>query len=435
VEIFERLESNVRSYSRSFPVVFDKATGPYLYDISGRQYIDFFCGAGALNYGHNERGMKEALIGYLQDDGVTHSLDMSTRAKGLFLERFESTILAPRGLQYRVQFTGPTGANGVEAALKLARKLTSRRNVIAFTQAYHGLSLGALAVTANSSYRSEAFVHRGDVAFMPYDGYLGPDVDTLEYLESVLADESSGIDRPAAIIVETIQAEGGINVASIRWLRGLQRLCRRFDIVLIVDDIQIGCGRVGTFFSFEHAGLEPDMVVLSKSISGMGLPMSLLLIRPDLDRWRPGEHTGTFRGNNAAFVTAREALRFWETRALADHIRDLAGLLERRLAEVQTHFPDLDIRVRGRGLICGMQTASSGLNAKIARDCFRRGLIVEMCGGGRNVLKLLPPLNIASEVLAEGLAILEESIQFCLLNASGDEVPQTVAGQIGLESV
>lgn len=410
MKTFERLESAVRSYCRDFPVVFEKASGPYLYDVAGRRYIDFFCGAGALNYGHNEPRMKQALVDYLMADGITHSLDMATSAKERFLERFSRTVLAPRGLDYRIQFTGPTGTNAVEAALKLARKVTGRANIVAFTKAYHGLSMGALAVTANSHYRHEAFVNRANVTFAPFDGYFGPDVDTLAYLQQMLDDDSSGLDLPAAVILETIQAEGGINVASARWLRGVQALCRERGILLIVDDIQVGCGRAGTFFSFEEAGLEPDLVVLSKSISGYGLPMSLLLIRPEFDQWKPGEHTGTFRGNNAAFVTGAESLSFWEDPGFSGRLARTSALLEERLIGLQDAFPELGLRIRGRGLIFGLESAVPALNAKVTEDCFKRGLVIETCGSSRHVLKFLPPLNVPHEVLESGLAILEESI-------------------------
>lgn len=410
VETVERLESAVRSYCRSFPVVFDRASGPYLYDVTGRQYIDFFCGAGALNYGHNEPTLKHALIDYLQRDGVAHALDMTTAAKTRFLQQLESVVFQPRGLHYRVQFTGPTGTNAVEAALKLARKVTRRANVIAFTGAYHGLSLGSLAVTANSYYREEAFVQRTNVSFMPYDGYYGPNVDTLSYLRRHLEDDSSGVDLPAAVIVETIQAEGGINTARMQWLAGLQALCREFDILLIVDDIQVGCGRTGTFFSFEEAGLEPDLVILSKSISGFGLPMSLLLIRPSLDQWKAGEHTGTFRGNSSAFVTAAAALRFWATPALRERVRESSAFVDARLRELQARWPTLSLQVRGRGLIYGLETPDANVNREVARECFKRGLIIEGCGGRRNVLKLLPPLTIEPHVLAAGLDIVQQSV-------------------------
>jgi diaminobutyrate-2-oxoglutarate transaminase len=410
LDIFERLESRVRSYSRTFPVVFDSAQGPYQTDVSGRRYIDFFCGAGALNYGHNEPRMKQALLDYIAADGVMHSLDMATRAKARFLERFEQVILAPRRMNYRVQFTGPTGANAVEAALKLARKVTGRTQVIAFTRAYHGLSAGALAATANSYYREPHSVQRGNVTFMPYDGYFGPSVDTTDYLARLLGDEASGIDLPAAVIVETIQAEGGINVASAEWLRKLQAICRRHEILLIVDDIQTGCGRTGSFFSFEAAGIEPDLVVLSKSISGYGFPMSLVLIKPAIDLWKTGEHTGTFRGNNAAFVTAAAALSFWESQDLEHSIARTHDVIKGSLARLSAAHPQLGITVRGHGLLIGFETSDPETNRRIARECFEQGLIAETCGGSRNVIKLMPPLNIPADVAETAMAILSSSV-------------------------
>lgn len=410
MKIFEDLESQVRSYSRSFPVVFDKAIGPFLFDTESKKYIDFFCGAGAMSYGHNDPEMKECLLEYLANDGIGHALDMATRAKAEFLTEFESIILLPRKLKYRVQFTGPTGANAVEAALKLARKIRRRSNVVAFTNAYHGLSQGALSVTGNSFYRDEAFINRASATFMPFHGYFGPDNDTVGYLRKYLEDDSSGLDLPAAIIVETIQAEGGINVASAEWLKGLEATCRKYGIILIVDDIQVGCGRTGDFFSFEDAGITPDIVVLSKAISGFGLPMSLMLIRPELDQWKPGEHSGTFRGNNFAFVTATRALRYWESPDFLRRLNENKSILSETLHGIARRA-SCELQTRGRGMIYGVEIADGHAAKSVAQQCFNRGLIIETCGGSRNVLKLLPPLNVARDVLLAGLEILDDSIK------------------------
>lgn len=418
MKVSHSIDSEVRSYSRTFPVVFDRAFGSYLQDVDGRRYLDFFLGAGALNYGHNEPGMKRALIDYIEANGIMHGLDMATRARHAFLDGLEDVILRPRGLNHRVQFTGPTGANAVEAALKLARKVKKRANVIAFTQAYHGLSLGSLAVTGNSYYRDESFVARTNVAFMPYDRYFGAEVDTLTYIRRFLEDSSSGVDLPAAVIIETIQAEGGVNVASTKWLRGLEALCREFDMFLIVDDIQVGCGRTGTFFSFEEAGLDPDIVILSKSISGFGFPMALNLIRPEIDQWKPGEHTGTFRGNGAAFVTGACALRFWQSGEFIEQVARIGRRLVSGITTIQARFPELAIDAHGRGLIYAVDTASPALNQKIACECFSRGLIVERCGAERNVLKLLPPLTISEAELDDGLEIFSQSIRAAVDQAS-----------------
>lgn len=413
MDIFERLESNVRTYIRSFPVTFASARGSRLTDSQGRSYIDFFCGAGALSYGHNEPGMKQALLEYLQSDGVIHALDMATEAKARFLESFERIILKPRGLDYRMQFTGPTGANAIEAALKLARKVTGRRGVVAFTRGYHGLSAGALAATANAHYRHEAYLQRGDVSFLPFDGYLGMQANTMDYFASLLRDRSSGLGLPAAVIVETVQAEGGVQVARAAWLQQLAGLCKEHGMLLIVDDIQAGCGRTGDFFSFEASGIRPDLVALSKAISGYGFPMSLLLIRPDLDQWEPGEHTGTFRGNNVAFVTAAQALlRFWQDDQLRRQIERSHDIVMGRLQALTAEAGGpTRLAVRGRGLLIGVETPSPAHNLRIARACFGRGLVIETCGGEREVVKLLPCLNIPEDVLQQAMDILCDSVR------------------------
>jgi len=408
--VFDRVESQVRSYCRSFPAVFKAARGAFLYDENGTEYIDFFAGAGTLNYGHNNPQIKQAVMEYLQGDGVVHGLDMWTVAKREFLETFEAVILKPRGLQYKVQFTGPTGTNAVEAALKLARKVKQRANIVAFTNGYHGLSAGALSITGNRQFRNEAFVNRLDATFMPYDGYLGENVNTLEYLRRLLEDKSSGLDLPAAIILETIQAEGGINVAGYEWLRGLERICREFDILLIVDDIQVGNGRTGTFFSFEPAGIQPDMVVLSKAIGGLGLPMSLVLLKPEADQWKPAEHTGTFRGNNLAFVAATAALTYWTASRFSEEIGRKGDLVEEHLKALKRQYPQLVKNVRGRGLIYGLEMATPELAKSVSQGAFSRKLIIELAGAEDQVVKFLPPLVTEDAVLKRGLEIIGESV-------------------------
>lgn len=245
MRIFEQVESRVRGYVRSFPTIFETSRGAVMTDESGNEYIDFFAGAGTLNYGHNNEMISNALIDYLQTGGVVHGLDMATSAKKRFLNKFTDTILAPRNLEYKVQFTGPTGTNAVESAIKLARMIKGRSNIVAFTNAYHGLTMGSLAVTGNNFYRDEAHISRSNVSFLPYDGYMESDFNTLGFFRKLLEDNSSGLDLPAAVILETIQAEGGVNVASAEWLQGIAALCHEFDILLIIDDIQVGNGRSG----------------------------------------------------------------------------------------------------------------------------------------------------------------------------------------------
>jgi diaminobutyrate-2-oxoglutarate transaminase len=411
MEVFERLESQVRSYIRAFPTVFTVARGAFLWDVRGRRYIDFFAGAGALNYGHNEPRLKEALLRYLAEDGVAHALDMGTAAKAEFLETLESLILEPRGLPYRVMFPGPTGTNAVEAALKLARKVTGRAGVVGFTHGFHGMTLGALAASGNRRKRRAAGLPLQGAVAMPYDGFLGGGVDTVAVLRRYLEDDGSGLDRPAAVLVETVQGEGGVDTGSEGWLRRLAALCREHGVLLIVDDIQVGCGRTGPFFSFEPAGLRPDMVCLSKSISGFGLPMSLLLVRPELDVWEPGEHNGTFRGNTLAFVTATAALRaYWSDGRLSREVARKAAHLERRLAGWVEAFPGLRAEVRGRGLIQGLACPEPGVAEAVCRKAFERGLVVETSGAEGRVVKILPPLVIDDADLEEGCAILERCL-------------------------
>ncbi|TBL68496.1 diaminobutyrate--2-oxoglutarate transaminase [Paenibacillus thalictri] len=411
LHVFDTLESEVRSYCRSFPTVFTKAKGYTLWDAAGEEYIDFFAGAGALNYGHNNPVLKQKLLQYIQEDGVTHSLDMATEAKQQFLERFRQVILEPRGLSYKVQFPGPTGANSVESALKLARKVTERSTVIGFTNAFHGMTLGALSVTGNKFKRSGAGVPLHHSVSMPYDGYLGENFHTIDYMENYIQDTGSGISLPAAIIVETIQGEGGINVAGAEWLRRLEKLCKEHQIVLIVDDVQMGCGRTGTFFSFEASGITPDIVCLSKSIGGYGLPMALTLIRPELDIWEPGEHNGTFRGNNLAFITASEALRYWENNDFSKEIIDKGELLNLRLCSMVSSFPQLKGQVRGRGLMQGIAFETNGVAESLCELAFSKGLIMETSGTDSEVAKIMPPLIIDQTGLNRGLDILEQCMK------------------------
>lgn len=427
MRIFEEMESEVRGYVRAFPAVFDQAKGAFLYDEQGNQYIDFFAGAGTLNYGHNNPLISAAMIDYLQRDGIVHGLDKATVAKKAFLQKFRDTILVPRNLDYKVQFTGPTGTNAVETALKLARMVKRRSNIIAFTNGYHGLTMGSLAVTGNDFYRDESYGARNNADSVPFDGYLGADVNTIDYLHKFISDKSSGIDLPAAIIVETVQGEGGINVASTRWLQELSALCGEFDILLIIDDIQMGNGRTGTFFSFEEAGIRPDMVTVSKSIGG-GLPMALLLMRPELDQWKPGEHTGTFRGNNLAFIAATQALSYWDNDDFSESIRYKGRIMEEELTKIIDKYSDsLEITLRGRGMVWGLDFARGGFPGEISKAAFKNRLLIELAGSEDNVLKFLPPLIIEEETLREGLALIDQVIGELISNKAAAMSGDTAA--------
>lgn len=412
--IFERLESEVRGYCRSFPATFTHAAGAHLTDDRGREYIDFFAGAGALNYGHNEPRLRDALVEYIQSGGVVHTLDLHTRAKEQLLETFEELVLKPRKLDWKVMFPGPTGTNAVEAALKLARKVTGRSRVVGFTNGFHGMTLGSLAVTGNAEKRAGAGLALSHATSVPFDGYMDGRVDTLELFERLVVDQSSGLDLPAAVIVETVQAEGGVNVAEREWLRGLRRITRERGILMIVDDIQVGCGRTGPFFSFEtvdgEEGIEPDIVTLSKSLSGFGLPFALTLFRRDLDVWDPGEHNGTFRGFNPAMVTARVALEnYWRDDTLTRQVNRNAATIRDRFAGIAERCRGMTSDIRGRGMIQGIECRSSATASEVSRLAFERGLMIETAGARGDVVKALPPLTIDADVLTRGMDILEDA--------------------------
>lgn len=412
MKIFDEIESEVQSYARSFPRVFHKAQGEFLYDEDGKQYLDFLAGAGTLNYGHNNPLFKKELLQYIQDDGITHGLDLHTKAKREFLEAFSDKILKPRNLNYVMQFTGPTGSNAVEAALKLARNVKGRENIIAFTNGFHGVSLGALATTGNSHHRGAAGVSLSGTFRMPYDGYLGDDIDTNEYLDKVLSDSSSGIDLPAAVIVETVQGEGGINVASFEWLQNLEAVCRKHDILLIIDDVQAGCGRTGTYFSFEDAGIKPDIITMSKSLGGYGTPFAVVLIKPELDMWKPGEHNGTFRGNNFAFVTAKSAIdHYWSDDKFSKEIKRKGEYVAQRLQEIADKYGEGNFSPRGRGMFQGLNCVNGSIAGQITHHAFQHGLIIETSGAEDQIVKFLCPLTTSDENLKKGIDIVEQAIK------------------------
>ncbi len=409
-DIFATLESEARSYSRTWPTTFDRAVGSWIYGEDGTPYLDFFAGAGALNYGHNNPLLKRKLLEYIERDGIHHGLDQATAAKREFLETVDEKLLKPRGLDYKLQFSGPTGTNSVEAALKLARKITGRESIISFTNAFHGMTLGSLSVTGNSMKRGGAGIPLVHATPMPYDNYFEGQYPDFLYFDRLLADSGSGLNAPAAVIVETLQGEGGINSSRPEWLRGLSDLCKRHDMLLIVDDVQMGCGRTGPFFSFEEAGITPDIVCLSKSIGGYGSPLATTLIKSEHDVWEPGEHNGTFRGNNPAFVTATEALRqYWSDDALQRSTIAKGERVGQVLDElVNAHEGTV---AKGRGLARGLGFEDPDLAGKVSKAAFDRGMILETAGPNSEVVKIMPPLTVTDEELEQGLGIIADSVQ------------------------
>ena len=427
--IFDELESEVRGYCRDYPCIFTRSQNATITDTDGNEYIDFLGGAGTLNYGHNNPEIKKTVIDYLTDDGVLHGLDMHTSAKQRFLEVFRRNILEPRDLDYKLQFTGPTGTNAVEAAMKLARKVTGRTNIISFTNGFHGMTLGAVAATGNGHHRGGANVPLTGTTFMPYDGYFGgSSAESIRMVEKLISDPSSGVDLPAAMIVETVQGEGGVNTASVAWLRDLQDLCRRHGILLIIDDIQVGCGRTGTFFSFEEAEIEPDIITLSKSLGGIGLPMALVLFKPELDIWAPGEHNGTFRGNKLAFVAATKAIElYWSDGRFGAEVRRKGSILRQHLQWIKADHPTLGCQVRGRGMIYGIEFNHDQAAALVVEEAYKRQLIIENCGPGGRVLKFLGPLTTPDDQLEEGLKRLADAVAAVAEKIEAEQLQSTAS--------
>ncbi len=405
----ERIESNVRYYCREFPARFVRAKGSRLYT-EDKEYLDFFSGAGALNYGHNNDFIKQKIIEYIENDGIVQSLDMDTVVTGSFLRSFSEIIFQPRGLDYKIMFCGPTGTNAVEAALKLARKVTGRTGVVAFYGSFHGMTAGSMSVSY--SRHKQLFGANFDVTFAPYPLCRNDEFGSIGFLKKMFSDDKSGKELPAAVILETVQAEGGVIVSGREWLRDLASLCKEYGVLLIVDDVQVGCGRTGNFFSFERAEIVPDIVVLAKSVGGYGLPLSILLVKPEADVWKPGEHNGTFRANQLSLVAATTALEYYKTDALMKKVRDDGAFIEQFFYE---RIATIDERIsrRGIGLIHGFDFSAIGddVARRVREECFLRGLVIETAGKGASVLKLLPSLVIEREELERGLAIICEGIK------------------------
>lgn len=415
MSIFEQRESEIRGYCRVYPVVFDKAENARQTDENGKEYVDFFAGAGVLNFGHNNERMKRAMIDYIQSNGVLHSLDLHTTAKRRFMERFTKVILEPRNMPHKMQFMGPTGTNAVEAALKIARRATGRREIVAFSHGFHGMTLGALACTSNQAFRGAAGIPLEHVRHLPFgcetkcgDCKLGCGIERLEELRAAYEDGSSGLLPPAAFLVEPVQAEGGVNVASKAWLQALSQLAKDVGAVLIFDDIQAGCGRTGSYFSFDDMGLDPDIVCLAKGIGGIGTPLAMNLVKPEIDKhWSPGEHTGTFRGQGLSFVAGTEALSYFENDELMQEVTRKTAMMREAVDPLDARYDSIE--VRGKGMMIGVDVGSGEKAKAIVSKCFEKGLLVSACGSGGRVVKLIPPLTIPDSDLRFGLDTLVET--------------------------
>lgn len=434
-----RFESNVRSYPRKLPLAIAKAQGVWVTDVEGKRYLDCLAGAGTLALGHNAPEVIESLTRFLASGTPLHTLDLTTPVKDRFSEALLA-LLPGQGREYCLQFCGPSGADAVEAALKLAKTLTGRSNLIAFSGGYHGMTHGALAVTGNHGPKNALGPLMAGVQFMPYPHLyrcplgVGGEAATrvmCEYFTRFIADVESGVCLPAAVIVEAVQGEGGVNPAPDAWLRTLREVTQRHGIVLILDEVQSGFGRTGKMFAYEHAGIDPDIVVMSKAIGG-GLPLAVLGIRRELDAWQPGAHSGTFRGNQMAMASGLATLTILQRDGLAERARQRGERLMHDFAALAERYPAIG-QVRGRGLMLGLEIVDerqpadalgafpmdAHLAALIQKHCFEHGLLLERGGREGSVVRLLPPLVISPQECADVLVRFERALRVALGEARG----------------
>ncbi|MGA7507773.1 MAG: diaminobutyrate--2-oxoglutarate transaminase [Erwinia billingiae] len=423
-------ESNVRSYPRKLPFAIAKAQGVWITDVENNHYLDCLAGAGTLALGHNHPDVLQSIQSVITSGLPLHTLDLTTPLKDEF-SAYLLSLLPGQGKEYCLQFTGPSGADAVEAALKLAKKHTGRTGVISFSGGYHGMTHGALAVTGNLSPKEAVNGMMPEVQFMPYPhlyrcplgigGEAGVKALTY-YFDNLINDVESGVRKPAAVILEAVQGEGGVNPAPAEWLQRIRKVTKEHGILLIIDEVQAGFCRTGKLFAFEHAGIEPDIIVMSKAVGG-GLPLAVLGIKKEFDAWEPGHHTGTFRGNQLAMATGLTTLKHLTENNIADKVAAQGEWLKGQLADLQKRFPVIG-NIRGLGLMIGIEIVKPGeaqdhmgcypadpeLSALLQKKCFQAGLILER--GGRNgcVLRLLPSLLISQEELTVFLDKFENAL-------------------------
>lgn len=425
-------ESNARSYPRRIPLALKRARGIYVEDVEGRVFIDCLAGAGTVALGHNHPVVTDAIRQVLDDELPLHTLDLSTPVKDRFVQDLFAVLPPEFAAKAKIQFTGPTGTDAVEAALKLVRIATGRSTVIAFHGGYHGMSQGALSLMGSLGPKKPlgALLSAG-VQFLPYPydyrcpfGLGGaPGVKAnLHYLENLLNDPEAGVQLPAAVIVEVVQGEGGVIPADLDWLRGVRRITENAGVALIVDEIQSGFARTGKMFAFEHAGIIPDVVVMSKAIGG-SLPLAVVVYRQWLDTWLPGAHAGTFRGNQMAMAAGSAVMRYLKEHNVCEHATAMGARLVSHLRELQRDFPQLG-DIRGRGLMLGVELVEPAgardaqghppvfarLAPLIQRECLKRGLILELGGRHGSVVRFLPPLVITAEQIDEVADIFSRAL-------------------------
>jgi diaminobutyrate-2-oxoglutarate transaminase len=424
-------ESNARSYPRKLPFALSQAKGIYLKDVDGQVYYDCLSGAGALALGHNHAVVQEAIMKQLSKNLPMLTLDITTPVKEEFVNEILKCFPKEFAENAKIQFCGPSGADAVEAAIKLVKHATGRRGMMAFQGGYHGMTHGALSLMGNLGAKKNISGLMADVTMLPYPYLYRLPITGMsdedgkycsEYIENLLTDDESGVLKPAGIIIEALQGEGGKIPAPIKFLKELRRITQEQDIPLIFDEIQSGFGRTGKMFAFEHANIIPDIVVLSKALGG-SLPMAVVVYNKKYDVWGPGSHAGTFRGNQLGMATGTATMRYIRENNLLENVIKMGELFVEELANIQNATNCIG-DIRGKGLMIGVEIVNpnSGvlqhgkperfekLARKIQYECFCRGLVVEIGGRQSSVIRLMPPLNVEKEQVLDICKILKEAI-------------------------
>lgn len=428
-------ESNARSYPRKFPFALKKAKGSWIEDVEGNRYLDFLCGAGTLALGHNDEEVNQAIIDLILQDAPLHTLDLVTPTKDAFVKKLFS--LLPNGLKdnAKIQFCSPSGTDAVDAAIKLCKIATGRGSVIAFSGGYHGMGHGALSLTGNLAAKSKIQNLMGDVHFFPFPySYrcpfgLGQEAGTkaaCAYFERILKDPESGIAKPAAVIIEPIQGEGGVIPAPVEFLQTIRRVTKELDIPMIVDEIQCGIGRSGRFFAFEYADIVPDVILCSKAIGG-SQPLSVVVYNKNLDKWLPGDHAGTFRGNQIAMKAGTVLMNRVSQPSFLAQVCEKGEFLKKKMLSLKEKVSIIG-DIRGKGLMMGVEfidptkpvdslgsyPSSGAIATTVQHECFKNKLVMEKGGRNSSVMRCLCALNITTEELSLMSDIFEKVV--CEIN-------------------
>ena len=425
-------ESSARSYPRKFPFALRKAKGSWVEDVEGNRYLDFLCGAGTLALGHNDDEVNRAMMNLIASDAPLHTLDLTTPVKDRFVQTILDNLPGHLSQDAKIQFCSPSGTDATDAAIKLCKTATGRSTVIAFSGGYHGMGHGALALTGNHNAKNRVQNLMPGVQFMPYPysyrcpfglgGEAGAKAASA-YFERMLKDPESGVTRPAAVILEAIQGEGGVIPAPASFLQTVRRVTEELSIPLILDEIQCGMGRSGNIWAFEESGIVPDVILMSKAIGG-SQPMSVVVYNKDLDKWSAGAHAGTFRGNQLAMAAGTVVLNRISDQNFLDEVRRKGNVIKDAMLKLKSSISIIG-DVRGRGLMLGIEfidpngskdimgnpEPSGEIAAEIQRRCFEKGLIMEKGGRNGSVMRCLCALSVSDDEIKEMLDIFTKVVK------------------------